>query len=160
MRNKIKPLLSLAAIGLFLLFAIASDLLPQESTNVSVAIRDCEEKPPVSGTIHVDVLYTVNGIPRAGVNGEMFLVHQKVNPDTTCSYSLLARQMLAFTTNANGFFTYEGVPFLHDNSEDLYRIEIEMFAVTGTGRRPERQVKVGKYNDSNFQFTFDELTGL
>jgi hypothetical protein len=114
------------------------------------------EKPPFEGMVHVDVLARESGIPKAGARGTMFLIHQKVNPDT-CTYSVLANQKLSFTTGSNGHFVYDGVTFTHDNSEDLYRIEITMEVPFNpySSNRKLREIKVAKYSDSNFQFTFD-----
>ena len=158
MRNQIRPLLSLVAIGLFLLLALASlDFGPDKSTNTTVAIKDCEEKPAVNVTLRIDVSYQWTGglddlkfIP--GAFGNISIVHQKVNADKTCTFYVESSQVIDFVCNDDGVFTYEGPTWTHDNSEDLIRVELFGKENLIDFYPDHRKVKVLKYDNANFDF--------
>ena len=123
MEGKLKPLMSVISICIFLLLAAAS-VGPDGSTNTTVAIKDCESKPEYDGTFSIRIFMVDklgNGIPDA--KGTIYITHQKVKPDNTCTYTATF-QTLNFTTNIIGGYVYVGEVFIHDNINDLYRVEV------------------------------------
>lgn len=163
MKDKLKVVFSLMAIIFFMLIALSSIIFAflEGSTNTTVKIGNCQEKPGASGTLEVTVtaLDSLDN-PLAGVKGDMFITHQKVRPDT-CAFDVVFNVRNAFTTGANGQATYTGPDWIHDNSEDLFRVEVEWRNFpTGTYPVPPRQTIVKRYNESTFSFTAKQLPRL
>jgi hypothetical protein len=125
-------------IGGFVLFATATALGPETSTNTTVAIKDCMEKPVVMNNFTVFVHYKEkSGAPIPGATGSVFITQQKVNPDT-CTFMAFA-YVDDLYTDGNGQFVTQGIPFVHNNSEDLWRVEvlIDMSENFNGGRKVE-----------------------
>ncbi len=152
MRKYIRPALCIATIGGFLLFAIAS-FGPDGSTNTTVAIKDCEVKPPVSVTLKIEVgLLSNDNFPVQGAEGVLFISHQKVNANDECTYSVGGQQQISFLTNSQGKFNYTGSTWVHDNSEDLIRVELYLYPHPTAGFFGDKRVQVSKYESGDFQF--------
>ncbi|HLF64074.1 MAG TPA: hypothetical protein VI603_09985 [Saprospiraceae bacterium] len=155
MQNKLKSFLSILAIGFFLLLALASDVtsLLDTSTNTTVVVKNCEEKPSVSGSLIVTALaLDTLDHPVQGVQGKIFIVHQKVRSDT-CVFDVVFSVKNSFVTGPDGRFTYTGPDWIHDNSQDLFRVEIQWGgALGGVYPQPNRQTMVKYYSQSNFSF--------
>ena len=150
MRKRIKNLFSLVTVILFIGIGLAS-FGPDGSTNTSVAIKDCEWKPEVENVLRINVSFTNTlgePIPEAG--GEIFIMHQQVNPGDECTFQGFT-DAIDLYTGPDGKFSYTS-PFehKHDNSEDLYRVEINIpntALYTGC-----KQVQVLKYSAATFNF--------
>lgn len=152
MRKYIRPAISLATIGVFLLFAMAS-FGPDESTNTTVAIKDCEVKPPVSVTLKIEVsLQSNDNFPVEGAEGILFISHQKVNVNDECTFSVDGQQQISFVTNSQGKFNYTGSTWVHDNSEDLIRVELYLYPHPTAGYFGDKRVQVTKYASGDFTF--------
>ena len=145
--------LSFLAIGFFLMITLATDVfnLLERSSNVTVAIKDCKQELPVTGELQVNILSIDSlGNPAPGLRGNLFVIHQKVRSDT-CKFDVVFNIRHEFTTDANGLASYTGPEWIHDNSKDLWRVEIDW---SYTSRiNPDRQLQVKYYNDSEFFFT-------
>ena len=154
MKNIVKPILSTITIGVFLVFAFAS-IGPDKSTNTSVAISNRMEKPEVAVQLTIDISFKNKaGEPIKEAFGSIFIVHQTVKKDTTCTYDSYPED-LEFYTDMNGYYGHSGITLHHSNSEDLYRVEV---VIPKTAIYNEvRKVQVLKY--SNAAFTFN-LTGI
>lgn len=152
MRKYIRPTISMATIGVFVIMAMAS-FGPDGSTNTTVAIKNCEEKPPVNVTlkIHVELVSPPN-VPVEGAEGVLFISHQKVNADDECTFSVDGQQQISFVTNSQGKFNYTGSTWVHDNSEDLIRVELYLYPHPTAGFFGYKGVKVTKYASGDFQF--------
>jgi len=149
----LRYVLSFLVIGFFLMITTATNVfnLLLISSNVTVAIENCEAKPPVIGTLEINMLALDslgNGIP--GVTGRLFIVHQKVNSDT-CKFDVVFNVTHTFETDANGLASYTGPDWLHDNSQDLWRVEIDWNFSYNIS--PKRLVQVKYYSQSEFFFT-------
>ncbi len=119
MQNIMKPLLSFFAIGLFLLITLATFQLSKESTNETVAIKECKEKPPVHGKLHIEIKYEPE------VRGIIFITQQKVRHDTTCTFDVITNYRHTFNFDVQGRYVFDDdSEWTHDNSEDLFRIEV------------------------------------
>jgi hypothetical protein len=152
MRKYIRPALSIATIGLFLLFAMAS-FGPDGSTNTTVAIKDCEVKPPVSVTLKIEVgLLSFDNFPIEGAEGVLFISHQKVNANDECTFAVDGQQQISFVTNSQGKFNYTGSTWVHDNSEDLIRVEIYLYPHPSEGFVGYKDVEVKKYSSGDVKF--------
>lgn len=125
MQNFVRSVFSFLIIGLFLMAALAS-FGPDESTNTTVAISNCQPKPHISGTMSVQIHYTDNmGTPIPNITGTIFLTEQKVKPDTTCTFSTFTFP-IDVVTDASGSYFSTGYNYGFDNSEDLWRAEVNM----------------------------------
>ena len=151
MQNLRKPILSLLVTILFMVCALAS-FGPDASTNTTTEISNCEEEDPTE--VKLNVLITLHNKETSNPvdgDGRLFIVHQKVNPDDECKFSVIESLIINFTTGFDGEFNYNGgTTWIHDNTEDLYRIEVEIFDdpfFTGY-----RKVQVGKYSVDDFTF--------
>lgn len=133
------------AIGVFLLLATSS-FGPDASTNTSVAIKDCKEQAPILGKLKV----TIN-IDDTSYNytGRLIMSHQKVRPDT-CDYDIVwnVNQEILIARGTK-IYVYDGPEWIHDNSEDLFRVQIHMYS---NGKLLEK-TDVQKYNTSHFTYT-------
>ena len=149
MQYKLKPILSLITVCLFLIIAVAS-LGPDASTNTTVAISNCEAKPQFAGILTVDISYTnTEGQPISEAAGSIFINHQEVNSNDDCTATTF-NYVESLYTGPNGKYFYSGFEYFHDNSEDLHRIEViipKNALYTGC-----RQVQVQKYNSATFNF--------
>jgi len=153
MQNKVKPVLSFIVIGIFLLIAIAS-FGPDTSTNTTVAIKDCEVKPAVQVQlkITIELDWEDGHNPVTGAFGKLFIVHQKVNPDNTCTFFVESQQTIDFITGQDGTFTFVGNTWTHDNSEDLIRVEVYRSGSVIDLYGPNREMAVRYYSSGNFVF--------
>jgi len=144
-------------IGVFLLIALATDSLSDESTNETVAITDCKEKPIATGKVHVEVR---SDLP--GHYGMLLITQQKVRHDTTCMFDVITNKTVTFNCDDTGLYIYDDDDtWTHDNSEDLWRVEVAMRAGSLSGIDLfDRQVQVRKYYQSNFYFTVNHKSGL
>ncbi|MEO5906744.1 MAG: hypothetical protein ABIQ11_08460, partial [Saprospiraceae bacterium] len=97
------------------------------------------------------------GKPLPDVGGKLFITHQKVRADA-CSFDLVFSATHSFTTGLDGTAAYTGPVWLHDNSQDLWRVQVESayFPIVV----PQSQVQVKYYSQSNFQFTTQQLPPL
>jgi hypothetical protein len=145
MQNKAKPILSMIAIGVFLIMAAAS-FGPDSSTNTTVAIKDCMDKAPFQGKLKVTIKVEDTSVY---VTGRLFISHQKVRQDT-CEFDVVwsANELIAIP-NGSGMYVYEGIDFIHDNSEDLFRVQVHLSASDGTFLD---QTMVQKYQTADFHF--------
>ncbi len=141
-----KSILSFIIIGLFLLAAMSS-FGPDKSTNTTVAISNCQSKPQILGTLAVKLNYTdKTGTPIPNITGSIFLTEQKVNPDTTCTFTSHTYS-IDVVTDALGSFISSGYNFNFDNAEDLWRAEVNMPQTAFYTACKE--VKVVKYGGEN-----------
>ena len=149
MKNKLKGILSLATIGLFLLFTLATGK-PDDSTNTKVAITDCMDQPEVNGILQIVINFKdKSGTPISFYNGRLYISHQDVfSLSETCQYSTTYDQV-DFITDVNGKYTYS-IPFSHNNTKDLYRVQLA-FDDTST-YAAFNQVKVAFYSTTNLTF--------
>ncbi len=159
MKNKWKSLLSFLVIGLFMMMALAS-LGPDKSTNTTVAISNCQSRPAAQGHLVITIQITDQKGESIGGSGKLFIVHQKVRSDTTCTYDVILSLVHEFTVAYNDTYTYDGPDFIHDNSEDLFRVELILRATQLSDSYAE--VKVIKYAQSTINFrpkvsTYDNL---
>ncbi len=152
MRKYIRPAICLATIGVFLIMAMAS-FGPDASSNTTVAIKRCEEKPPVSLTLSISVTLKEEGsFPAIGEKGKLFISHQKVTNSEECIYAVESQEVIDFTTDASGSFHYTGSTWTHDNSEDLIRVELNVEGGILYGHDGVKEVKVEKYGSGTFYF--------
>jgi len=153
MRNKVKPVLSLFTMGLFLLFGLAS-FGPDGSTNTTVAIKNCEDKTPLSGTVTVVVQYVnLNGQPIANATGVVFVVVQNVKSDGTCTFEARSEFHNLFT-DANGRFSVSSLNYTFTNSQDLIRVEVSIDKnAEYIGNRQVRSHLYGVGGHFDFQLT-------
>jgi len=150
MKNIMRSILSFAVIGFFLLAAIAS-FGPDEATNTTVPISDCESKPVVTGNLKVDIkLRTLQLEPIPEHDIQIFVTHQKVNPDTSCTFQSTMSNVI-LTTDIDGEISWFAPDnFTHDNSEDLYRVQIKVRGDDNWDQADDIQVL--KYNQAQFSF--------
>ncbi|MGB4847772.1 MAG: hypothetical protein WBP41_07610 [Saprospiraceae bacterium] len=126
MENKIKTILSALCIGLFIVFALASELL-DESSNTEVQLSNCTEEPSISGNLTVDIEYLdYDGDPIDGAYGNIFISEQLVDDTSTCHYITQRRLETSFTTNLQGKFTFTNIAFIHHNEGDIFRIDVNV----------------------------------
>ncbi|HUR31487.1 MAG TPA: hypothetical protein VMZ69_08630 [Saprospiraceae bacterium] len=147
--NKLRHTLSCLTISAFILIAFGS-LGPDESTNTNIASPgDCEERPGAGGALSINIFYhDLLGIPIGNAAGTIFITHQKIGSD--CEYLLFDYFTESFATGFDGRYFTGGWEFFHDNSEDIYRVELIIKkSATHSGCR---MVKAGKYNVRNFSF--------
>lgn len=161
MKIKFQHLASICLVSVFVFLAFAS-FGPDASTNTSVAIKDCEEQPPISGTFNIFVslkLPAPDGIPK-GVQaaGKIFIVRQKVNDNEACTYTSTS-QTIDFTTSHNGEYSYTGMSYMHDNSQDLVRVEILVNGSVFEFHGPHKEVRVHHYSIPDINF-IKTLPGL
>lgn len=150
MQKRIKSLFSLITVIFFIGIGLAS-IGPDESTNTTVAIKDCEWKPEVEGVLEINVSFmNTLGEPIPEAGGEIFITHQQVNPGDECTFQGFTNALDLYT-GPDGKFSYVSpFEFKHDNSEDLYRVEINIpktALYTGC-----KQVQVLKYGAATFNF--------
>src|SRR5690242_7308956 len=148
-KNILKPIYSLIALALFLVFALAS-FGPDESSNATVAISNCNDQPGVTGELHVNVYFHFKQGQGAQIPGSIFITHQKVKPDS-CVFEVLYNETIAFETDMSGHYSYVGQVWFHDNSEDLFRVEVKI-KTNQSIPFYYREVKVLKYANSDFSF--------
>jgi hypothetical protein len=152
-------LMSMVVIGAFLMITMATTIneFLISSTNTTVHIKNCESKPPVTGTLNIVVTaFDSLNNPLPGERGGFYITHQKVNPDG-CTYEVVTNLTVVYTTGPDGTATYQGPEWQHDNSQDLWRVEIRSNDID---TKPSRQVLVKYYSDSNFHFTTRRLKVL
>jgi hypothetical protein len=159
MNTKWKSIYSVMAIGIFAVFAAAS-IGPDKSTNTTVAIDKCQTKPSFQGQLSIYVEVKDQHGASVEANGKLYIVHQKVRPDTTCSFDVLTNLVHDFSVVPNQIYFYDGPAFSHDNSEDLFRVELKINGSTTHANYQE--VKVIKYAEQNINFlaivnTYDNL---
>jgi|SRR5687767_5437010 len=152
MLDRLRPLLSGIALCFFLVIALATiPRIENQSTNETVAIEDCMPRPPISGTVTVRVH---SGLPNHA--GYIILSQQKVMPDT-CDFNVITNYRHSFNVDAQGNLIYtETNMWHHNNSEDLWRIEVGVRCGTSFSGIDNycRQVQVKKYTTAQ-DFSFD-----
>jgi hypothetical protein len=149
MENKMKAILSALCIGLFIVFALASELL-DESSNTEVQLSNCVERPSFSGNLSVDIEYIFDpGFPNDGATGHLIITEQLVDDTSTCHYITQQRLSVDFTTNVQGKYTVNNIPFIHHNAEDLFRIDVDVPKDRDDDWQGFQEVQVLKYNDSH-----------
>lgn len=159
MNSRKKIILSFGVIAVFTFIAIAS-IGPDGSTNTSVAIKDCEVKPPVNVklNINIDVHWERvgggTGNPVEGAFGKLFIVHQKVNSNDDCTYVADYTETIDFVCDQSGDYSFSGNTWLHDNAKDLIRVECLLIASALDGYGPQREVQVFTYDKGSFGFSF------
>lgn len=122
MHYKMKFFLSLVAIIVFAVFAMAS--FGFGSTNTSVEIKKCKPKPEVSGTLKVYLyLHEDDGTPAAGANVRLFLNHQVITDTMDCKTNY-SEQVLNLTMGSDGRYLYNVQGYTHKNESDLWRAEV------------------------------------
>ena len=125
MENKVRSVFSLGMIVGFMFFAMATAFGPDQSTNTTVAIKDCMDKPPLSGNFVVFIHYKdKSGVPIPNATGTVFLTQQEVKPDS-CKFRAFTYIQDLFT-DGNGQFVTQGIFFEQKNSEDLWRVEVSI----------------------------------
>lgn len=147
----IKHITCLICISVFILGAIASEIGPDASSNTTVAIKDCEVKPEVEGYVTINVSFTnTQGEPIPDVGGYIFIAHQQVNDNTECKFESFF-QSLDLYTGPDGKFSYTSpFEYNHDNSQDLYRVEV--LIPKSTFYTGCKEVQVQKYAVGTFNF--------
>ena len=160
MQVKLKHLLCLTALGIFLFMGLASDFL-DESTNVSVNIKpgECESRPSFTGKLTVNV--TNNGGVIGGPNWliEVSFVNQKINDTINCT-SFYQHNYTQQAIIVSGFSnTFETPTFTHDNKSDLWRIAIQS-KFAGTEDWSHKEVKVVFYDQTQLSFNVSTLPPL
>ncbi|MFZ1677924.1 MAG: hypothetical protein WBP41_20820 [Saprospiraceae bacterium] len=149
MENKLKAILSALCIGLFIVFALASEFL-DESSNTQVQLSNCVEKPSFSGNLSVDIEYLYDdGSPNDGAFGRLVITEQLVDDTSGCHYITQQRLRVDFTTNNQGKYTVTNIPFIHHNAEDLFRIDVDFPTDREDDYQGFQQVEVLKYTDSH-----------
>ena len=149
---RIKHILSVLTLGLFIFFIIAQ--APDGSTSTEVDISNCEPKPAISITLTVNASFVdENGKPVESASISIFIVHQLVNNNESCTYSVFENILITRTTDASGHVAYTESGYVHQNSQDLFRIEVYHSPLFGYGYSKFNQVKVGKYANATFNFT-------
>ena len=159
MQVKLKHLLCLTILGIFLIMALASDFL-EESTNASVNLRpdQCETRPPFTGTLTVTVSQT--GSPTGlGWLVEVFLVDQKINDTMNCTSFYQHNFTQQGIASQFGAFVVQTPSFTHDNKGDLWRVEIRGKPL-GDSEWRVKQTKVIFYDQTTLSFTVNELPQL
>ena len=159
MRYRLKYILSTLMIGIFLLFALSSqfsisDLFEflEESTNTTVKISDCKSDGPVSGQLYVIITYdNLEEEPVQYADGKLFITHQKVNSDS-CTFDVVLDLVIPFELDVEGTFIYEGVNWTHDNTEDLFRVQVSVPQVEDNYYGFD-VFEVKKFSDSRFIFS-------
>ena len=125
MENKMKVFLSIICMAIFIVFAMASEFL-DESTNTSVVVEDCEVKPEFTGTLHIGVQYLDSD--NEGVSDarcEINIVHQLID-NTDCTAHEVSNETKHFFTDNFGRCEFTTETFLHDNSSDLFRVQVQI----------------------------------
>src|SRR5688572_14057582 len=156
MKNKMKPIYSLIAVFLFLTIALGS-FGPDASTNTTVAPKNCKDTSTVAGQLLVKV--SVEGwmgtiVPFS--SGELFIVHQEAVQDG-CTANVLSSTRINFSTDKEGYYTYSGFNWTHNNLEDLIRVELELYDLSFGFYR---EVIVYKYDIPTFDFEVTVLPAL
>jgi hypothetical protein len=156
MKIILRPILSLAAIGIFLWFAMASF----GSTNTQVQVGECKPKPDFTGKLNILITSRhQDGTLLPNVAGTIFLVHQIIFDTATCQHMVVLSQQIPFNTGPSGSFQYLTPDFTHINGGDLWRAEFNVPAVPGR-YRARRSVYVAKYSNTQIHYDFYELQGL
>jgi hypothetical protein len=159
MRYRLKTILSILTIGLFLLFALASEFL-DESTNTTVEVPDCKSDGPVSGQLYVEINYVnLENDPVPFADGTLFITHQKVNSDS-CTFEVVLNLVIPFELDAQGKFIYEGPSWTHDNTGDLFRVQVSVPPNKDVFYYGFDVVEVKRFNDSRFIITQKNLSYL
>ena len=149
MQKFMKPIISLLSIAVFLAIALATG--PDASTNTTVAISNCMDKPQVSGIVKVNVSFNKSdGTPIPLANGRIYITDQNVLSTSACDFAASSDQV-DFITGPDGKYSYAGDEYSHDNSEDLLRVEVVLFK-SGSFEECKPAVQVGKYNNYTFNF--------
>jgi len=160
MQIKIKPLLSAITLGVFICFALASELL-DESTNTEVAAESCQPRPEVTGTLTIDVEYLFEkGNGANGVKGTIFITHQIIKDTIECLYDPPFKYTVPFTFDHNGRFTYTTPSYFHDNLADLFRVEVNVPTDDDRDFDGFRAVRVAAYNQALLTIKYVELENL
>ena len=153
MQQPLKSVLSVAVIAFFLLFAYASswDDVMATSTNTTVAIKDCAHEPvSLSGQMTATLSFNhKNGISISGATGEIYITHQIANED--CTPNVLQSIVASFVTDLDGDYEYIGPTFLHNNSQDLFRVEVHIDSRSGLWD-DWKSVQVKYYGEATFVF--------
>ena len=160
MQIKIKPLLSAITLGVFISFALASELL-DESTNTEITAESCQHQPDVSGTLTINVEYLFDeNQTAAGVKGTIFITHQIIMDTIECLYDPPFKYSVPFTFDSNGKFSYTTPTYLHDNLADLFRVEVNVPADDDRDFDGFRAVRAATYNQAVLNIKHVELESL
>jgi len=150
MQNNVKSLLSIVGISLFVLIAAAS-FGPDEATNTTVKIGNCEPKPPINVSAKVNVLIIDHsGNPVNAGSGSLLISDLRVKDDS-CTYELQDFYNEHVDIEPNGTYHFETNTNQHKNSQDLYRVEL-FFRIAG---KESRTIKTLKYDKSTVTFTLE-----
>ncbi|HZV68062.1 MAG TPA: hypothetical protein VFG10_00890 [Saprospiraceae bacterium] len=155
MRQPLKAVLSVVVTALFLLFAYASswDDVMATSTNTTVAIKDCEQETGVSGQLIANLSFNhKNGVSIAGATGEIYITHQIASKE--CEPVVLQSIVKSFVTDLDGNYEFVGDSYLHNNSQDLIRVEVHIDSRPGHWD-DWKSVQVKYYN--SFVFFFNAI---
>ncbi len=149
MENKLKTILSAICIVVFIVFALASELL-EESSNTEVQLSNCTAEPSFSGTLTVDMEYLYkDGSAIDGTYGRIVITEQIVDDTSTCHYITQLRLDTGFTTDENGRYLINNIPFIHHNAEDLFRIDVNFIGDSELDYQGFQEVQVLKYAASH-----------
>ena len=148
MQNNIRCLLSFFTLVLFVILAAAS-FGPDSASNTIVKVGNCEPKPPINVSAKVNVLVIDNeGNPVQAGEGSLFINNLIVVFDS-CEYDPRAFYKEHVVIGPDGTYHFQSPPNLHENSQDLYRVEL-VFRIAG---RESRTVKTLKYDQTTVSFT-------
>lgn len=127
---------------------------PDASTNTTVAIKDCEEKPATQVKLEISVrfIWGESGLPVKQAFGSLFISHQKVINNEECTYTVDFVTIVDYITDDEGNFNYVGPTWTHDNSQDLIRVEIYRSGHAIDGYYSYKESFVGVYNQGLFSF--------
>jgi hypothetical protein len=156
MKNSVRAMLSLGALVLFGIFAMAS----WGSTNTQVQVGQCKPKPSFSGQLTITITSKhEDGTPITNMVGKIFLVHQIIQDTTTCQHLIASTQTIPFNTGMAANFQYVTQNFTHANEGDLWRIEVDIPPVAGR-YKGHRRLVAAKYSETTYLFDIYELQGL
>jgi len=86
---KLRPVLCLAAISIFVDFALASEFL-DESSNTVIELDECQSTTAVSGQLVVKIQYVEDpadgGHGIEDIPGTIFITHQAITDSITCAF--------------------------------------------------------------------------
>lgn len=147
MSSKTKSTLSITIFGLFVFFALASGG-PDTASNTTVPVSDCMVKPVVEDVLKVTVRVTsLNLIPVHG-DVKLHITHQKIINSEACEFHA-DEIKTSIELNAAGVGTYTGSFWTHDNSQDLFRVQVQFNDVD---YELYNDLQVKYYNNSDFEF--------
>ncbi len=131
----------------------AASFGPDISSNMKVAIKDCETKATVFGHLKVNIKVVNSlGFKEGFASGKLLVTHQKVKPDS-CIADVEVWKDINWLADSNGLYTYtEETEFIHNNKEDLFRVQVLTFSLLGPQSGSMSDVQVLKYSQSECNF--------